>query len=108
MWSLLRNKMKGISRMKDNIRRALLSAAALALIIGPGLPSCSKPAEENAAEQNAVEPVATEPAGTEQAAAGQDATAQNAKGLLKAMSDYLAAQKSSASSDRRRRMTSLV
>lgn len=80
--------------MKDNIRKALLSAAALTLIIGPGLLSCSKPAEENAAEQNAAEPVATEQAGTEQAAAGQDATAQNAKGLLKAMSDYLAAQKS--------------
>jgi len=79
--------------MKDNIRRALLSAAALTLIIGPGLPSCSKPAQENAAEQNAAEPVATEKAGT-QAAAGQHATAQNAKGLLKAMSDYLAAQKS--------------
>ena len=80
--------------MKDNIRRALLSAAALPLIIGPGLSSCSKPAEENAAEQNAAEPDATEQAGTEQATAGQDATAQNAKGLLKAMSDYLAAQKS--------------
>ncbi len=80
--------------MKDNIRRALLSAAALTLIIGPGLSSCSKPAEENAAEQNAAEPAATEQAGTETAAAGQDATAQNAKGLLKAMSDYLAAQKS--------------
>ena len=80
--------------MKDNIRKALLSAAALTLIIGPGLSSCSKPAQENAAEQNAAEPAATEQAGTETAAAGQDATAQNAKGLLKAMSDYLAAQKS--------------
>ena len=45
--------------MKDNIRRALLSAAALTLIIGPGLPSCSKPAEDNTAEQNAAEPFAT-------------------------------------------------
>ena len=80
--------------MKDNIRRALLSAAALTLIIGPGLSSCSKPAEENAAEQNAAEPVATEQAGTEQAAGGQDAVAQNAKGMLKAMSDYIAAQNS--------------
>ena len=80
--------------MTDKIRRALLSAAALALIAGSGLSSCSKPAQENAAGRNTAEPVATEQAGTGQAAAGQDASAQNAKGLLKAMSDYLAAQKS--------------
>ena len=48
--------------MKNKIRAALVSAAALALIVGPGLSSCSKPAEQNAAEQNAAEPAATEPA----------------------------------------------
>ena len=84
--------------MKNKIRGSLLSAAALALIIGPGLSSCSKAGQGNATEQNASEPAAaeqtaTEPAGTEQAGAGQDATSQNAKALLKAMSDYLAAQK---------------
>ena len=85
--------------MTDKIRSALLSAAALALIAGPGLSSCSKPAQENAAEQNATGQTATEPVANEQASTGaaagaQDASAQNAKGLLKAMSDYLAAQKS--------------
>ena len=84
--------------MKNKIRGSLLTAAALALIIGPGLSSCSKAGQGNATEQNASEPAAaeqtaTEPAGTEQAGAGQDATSQNAKALLKAMSDYLAAQK---------------
>ncbi len=80
--------------MQDMIRRALLPTAALALVIGPGLASCSKRAEENAAEQNAAGPVANEQAGTEQAAGGQDASAENAKGLLKAMSDYIAKQNS--------------
>ena len=74
--------------MKDKIREALLSAAALTLIAGPGLSSCSKAGRENATEQNASEPASTEQEGT-----GQDQTAQNAKALLKAMSDYLAAQK---------------
>ena len=80
--------------MKHNLHTRLLSAAALALIAGPGLSSCSKPAQENAAGQNATEPVSNEQAATEPAASGSDASAQNAKGLLKAMSDYLAAQNS--------------
>src|SRR4029453_19046937 len=80
--------------MKDKIRGVLLSAAALALIIGAGLSSCSKPVQENATEQNATEPVSTEQAGTGQVATGQDASSQNANALLKAMSDYIAAQKS--------------
>ena len=80
--------------MKDTFRRTLLSAASLALIISPGLTSCSKPAAENAAEQNAARPVSTEQTGTGQVATNQDASAQNAKALLKAMSDYLAAQNS--------------
>ena len=75
------------------IRGPLLSAAALALIMGLGLSSCSKPAENNAAEQNTVEPAATAPAATEQESNTQDQSAQNAKALVKAMSDYLAAQK---------------
>jgi hypothetical protein len=74
------------------IRGPLLSAAALALIMGLGLSSCSKPAENNAAEQT-VEPAATAPAATEQESNTQDQSAQNAKALVKAMSDYLAAQK---------------
>ena len=79
--------------MKGTLRKNLLAAAATALIIAPSLSSCSKAAEENATEQPAAEPAVTEQAGTEPTAAGQDAAAQNAKGLLKAMSDYLAAQK---------------
>jgi len=75
------------------IRGPLLSAAALALIMGLGVSSCSKPAENNAAEQNTAEPAATAPAATEQEANTQDQSAQNAKALVKAMSDYLAAQK---------------
>jgi hypothetical protein len=79
----------------NEMRRALFSAASAALIIGPGLSACSKPAEQNAAEQNAVAPTDAPEASNEQAAPPQnDVTAQNAKGLLKAMSDYLAAQKS--------------
>lgn len=79
--------------MNDNIRKTLLSAAALALIIGPGLSSCSKTGQENATEQVANEPAASEELGTEQSGSGQNESATNAKGLLKAMSDYLAAQK---------------
>jgi hypothetical protein len=78
--------------MKNSIRRTLLSAAASALIIGPGLASCS-----DAGEQEPTEQAAGENAAAGQAAAGQDAGAegeseQNARALLKAMSDYLAAQ----------------
>ena len=79
--------------MNDNLCKALVSAAALALVVGPSLSSCSKGGQENATQQAANEPVATEQAGSEQAGAAQDVSAQNAKGLLKAMSDYLAAQK---------------
>jgi len=67
---------------------AVVSAAALALIIGPGMSSCSKAGEQKAPEQNA-----SEQAAPEQDANMQDQSAQNAKALLKAMSDYLAAQK---------------
>ena len=80
--------------MKDKIRGTLLSAAALALIIGPGLTSCSKPAQEDATAPNTTTQNAGETASTGPAGGGQDQSSQNAKGLLKAMSDYLAAQKS--------------
>ena len=79
--------------MNNQIRKALLSAAATALIIGPGLASCSKPAEQNAAEPSATAPNGTEQPAAEQAAPGNDVSTQNAKALVKAMSDYLAAQK---------------
>ena len=77
---------------------AMASAAALALIIGIGLSSCSQAGEENATEQEATGQPATEQSATEQAATEpamneQDPTVQNAKARLKAMSDYLAAQK---------------
>jgi len=73
--------------MKYKIRGALLSAAALALIVGPGLSSCSEPAEEAA-----TEPGASEPAAAGEAAGPQGESEQNARALLKGMSDYLAAQ----------------
>ena len=79
--------------MTNTIRKTLLSAAAPALILGAALASCSKPAEQNAAEANAPEQNASAPAPADQGAPGQDVSTQNAKGLLKAMSDYLAAQK---------------
>ena len=74
--------------MKKEICRSLISAAALALIVVPGLASCSKVPGQGANEQNA-----NEPAVTEQDANTEGESAQNAKALLKAMSDYLAAQK---------------
>ena len=76
-------------------RNIAVSAAALALIIGPGLSSCSQPAEQNATEPEATEQTTNAPAAAPQqeAPAQNDVTAQNAKKLLKAMSDYLAAQK---------------
>jgi len=80
-----------MTRIGNRRHAALVSAAALALIVGAGLSSCSK-ADEEATEQNAGAPAATEPAASAPAAGPDDATAQNAKGLLKAMSDYLAAQ----------------
>jgi len=70
------------------IRVPLLSAAALAMIIGPGLSSCSKPVEQKATQSNAIED-----ASKEQATPGNDVATSNAKALLKAMSDYLASQK---------------
>ncbi|MCL6740613.1 DUF2092 domain-containing protein [Sphingomonas sp. RB56-2] len=79
--------------MKHNIHTALLSAAALVLIVGPGLSSCQKAGQENATEQATNEPVATEQATAGTAGGAQDASSQNARALLKAMSDYLAAQK---------------
>lgn len=71
----------------------MVSAAALAFIIGLGLSSCSPAGEENATEQEATEQPATEQAASEPAMNEQDPTVQNAKARLKAMSDYLAAQK---------------
>ena len=79
--------------MKTRIRKSLLSAAAAALVIGPGLSSCSKAVEKNELEQNTAEQAATGPAAPEQESNTQDQSAQNAKALVKAMSDYLAAQK---------------
>ena len=74
--------------MKTKIRAALLSAAALALIAGPGLSSCSQPADQAAPAEGSIEPAAAgQPAGPE----GE--SEKNAKALLKGMSDYLAAQK---------------
>jgi hypothetical protein len=81
-----------ISRMKNRIQRGLLSAAASALIVGSALSSCSKPTQQNAAETGAPEQNAIAQPPAEQGAPGQDASADNAKALLKAMSDYIAAQ----------------
>jgi hypothetical protein len=72
---------------------AMASRAALALIIGLGLSSCSPASEQNASAQNASEQNAGEQNAGEQSGDTQSATAQNAKALLKGMSDYLAAQK---------------
>jgi len=79
--------------MNKEIRRPLLSAATLALTIGIGLSSCSKAPEQNAAEPSTSEQAATQPAASEQDATTTGQSAENAKALLKAMSDYLAAQK---------------
>ena len=72
---------------------AKASATALALVIGLGLSSCSPRGEQNAAAPNAAEANATATATAPSAAATDDASAQNAKARVKAMSDYLAAQK---------------
>jgi len=79
--------------MKKKSRASLISALALALIVGPGLSSCSKTGEQKAPEQKAPEQNANEPAASGQGANTQGQSTQNAKALLKAMSDYLAAQK---------------
>ena len=78
--------------MKDKIRRTLLFAAS-GVIIVITLPSCSKPAQQNANEATAPAQNAGAEAPSGQGAPGQDVSTQNAKALLKRMSDYLAAQK---------------
>ena len=79
--------------MKNKIRGTLLGAAGLAMVIGFGLSSCSKPGEQNAPQSNGTEQGASNQASSGQAAApSNDVSSQNAKALLKAMSDYLAAQ----------------
>jgi hypothetical protein len=77
---------------------AMTSVTALAVVFGLGLSACSQGNEQSATAENVTEEVATgqnagEQAATAPAAGGQDASTQNAKALLKAMSDYLAAQK---------------
>lgn len=84
--------------MKNQIRGSLIPLAALAAISLPGLSSCSVSNEQNAAERNAAEENAAEqnagaPAAAEQAPPANDESTKNAKALVKAMSDYLAAQK---------------
>ena len=78
--------------MKSNLRRTLVSAAALALIAGTGLSACQSKDEEG------TEQAATGPAGEGQAAAAagdmDSETARNALGLLKKMADYLDSQQS--------------
>ncbi len=78
--------------MKKTIRTALLSAAASALILGLGLSSCSGSDKQDAPEQKAEEQVAAGQAETVQDPAKQGESERNARALLKAMSDYLAAQ----------------
>ncbi|HEY5721517.1 MAG TPA: DUF2092 domain-containing protein [Allosphingosinicella sp.] len=80
--------------MTKRIRPALLSAAALLLVVGPGLSSCSDSGKKDAAEPEAVGQADAGRAPAAPGAAGQGASEQNAKALLKAMSDYLAAQDS--------------
>ena len=87
-----------MTRKAKRPHTAMASAASLALIIGIGLSSCSQAGEENATEQEATEQAATEQPATGQATTepvmnDQDPTVRNAKARLKAMSDYLAAQK---------------
>jgi hypothetical protein len=77
-----------VYQMNDTIRGTLLSAAAFALVIAPGLSSCSRPSPEDAGKQSASD---SKPG--EQGGAAQDQSGANAKALVKAMSDYLAAQK---------------
>src|SRR6187551_1053171 len=86
--AIFRTWKKRISHMNNKIRGPLLSAAALALIVGAGLSSCSEPAEQATPEQSA-----SEPAAGGEAAVPDGESEKNAKALLKGMSDYLAAQK---------------
>jgi len=76
-----------------DLRRGLVSAAAIVLAIGPVLSSCSKPAEQNTPQTNASGQAATGQAPAEPTVPANDQSTQNAKALLKAMSDYLASQK---------------
>jgi hypothetical protein len=69
--------------------KALLAGSVLCF----GLSSCSQPSEQNASKQKAGEQEATEQVASEPVVNEQDPTVQNAKARLKAMSDYLAAQK---------------
>jgi len=85
--------------MEKKSRASVVSVLALALIVGPGLSSCSKAQKapgQNAAEPSTSEQAATQPAASEQGATTTGQSAENAKALLKAMSDYLAAQKNIA------------
>jgi hypothetical protein len=75
--------------MTKQTRSMLAGVAALALVAGGGLASCSQPAEDEAATEQAD---AAGQVADEQAEPGSEATEANAKALLKAMSDYLAAQ----------------
>jgi hypothetical protein len=76
-----------------DLRRGLVSAAAIVLAIGPVLSSCSKPAEQNTPQTNASGQAATGQAPAGPTVPANDQSTQNAKALLKAMSDYLASQK---------------
>lgn len=69
--------------MNIKLRPALLSAVASALILGAGLSACSKGDKQDA---NGQEAAAQAPP------AASSESDKNARGLLKAMSDYLAAQ----------------
>ena len=73
--------------MTTTLRRVLLSAASSTLIVGLGLSSCSQPAEQEATEPKAGEQAAAGPA-----TGAEGESERNARALLKAMSDYLAAQ----------------
>jgi hypothetical protein len=78
-------------RMKNKIRSSLLSAAASALIAAGGLASCSDAGKQASPDGNSSGQEAAAPAPAPSAA--QSESERNARALLKAMSDYLAAQK---------------
>ncbi len=73
--------------MKTRTRAGLLFAAASALIVAAGLSSCS-----DSGEREASAPAAGEPVQPAKSPAGQTDSERNARALLKAMSDYMAAQ----------------
>jgi hypothetical protein len=78
-----------IARM-NKIRTVLYSAGVSALIIGAGLSACSD--ERAAPKQEEGAPTAAGEAANGPDAPGGNESERNAKALLKAMSDYLAAQ----------------